>query len=325
MKKIIIILLWIIPTAVVKGQTGGNSVFTFLNLPVSSNAAAVGGYDISNCISGSNAVFSNPAQLNKDMHKNFSAGYIDYLADINRGAASYAYAVDSLKTFAAGIQYLHYGTFDQTGTAGENTGTFTCADYALAAGYSQQIFKHWRFGASLKIIYSELEIYKSWGILADLGVYYKDAESGLSAGAVIRNAGFQIKPYNQTRENPPFEISAGVSYLLAHAPIRASLTAIELQKPETDNNSSIGEDIANHFVVALEFFPESAVSLKTGCNIQRRNYLKTMENGMFSGMSIGIDIRLRRFAVEYSRQCFNAAGSTNLFSVELFINKFGTR
>ena len=80
---------------------------------------------------------------------------------------------------------------------------------------------------------SHLERYFSAGICVDIGAAYHNERLLFDAGLVIRNAGFQIKSYTGRGGEPlPFEIIAGATKRLAHAPFSFSLTLKHLEKPD---------------------------------------------------------------------------------------------
>ena len=165
------------------------------------------------------------------MDKSLAINYVNYFAGINYGMTMYSRSFPAIGNFAAGLTYLNYGSFKETDESGNITGTFTAAEYALSLIYSRNIDSLFTIGANLKPVLSHLEKYTSFGIALDVGASYHSRNKLFSAGLVIKNAGFQITSYaGEAREKLPFEIQAGVSQRLAHAPFRFSLTLRHLEK-----------------------------------------------------------------------------------------------
>ncbi|MBK9613722.1 hypothetical protein [Candidatus Amarobacter glycogenicus] len=87
-----------------------------------------------------------------------------------------------------------------------------------------------RYGVSVKMLYSQLESYNSFGMAADLGAVYVDTARLFTAALVMRNAGTQFKPFTENNyEDLPFEIDFALSKRLKHLPLRISFTMHDLQ------------------------------------------------------------------------------------------------
>ncbi len=108
----------------------------------------------------------------------------------------------------------------------------------------------------------------------DIGASYHNEDLLLDAGLVIRNAGFQLRSYTGNGGEPlPFEIIAGASKRLAHAPFRFTLTARHLEKPDmtydydTEDDTDpggFGEDILRHLALGAEILPSESFWIVQG-------------------------------------------------------------
>ncbi len=99
-------------------------------------------------------------------------------------------------------------------------------------------------GINLKPVLSHLERYFSAGICADIGAAWHNERLLLDAGLVIRNLGFQLKSYTgQGGEPLPFEIIAGATKRLAHAPFSFSMTVRHLERPDLTHDYDTGDEI----------------------------------------------------------------------------------
>jgi hypothetical protein len=223
-KSVYILLLSCIGTPLLS-QTGGDNVYEFLNLTHSGLVASLGGTNVSLLTGDLNMAYYNPALLRSSMDKSLAINYVNYFAGINYGMTMYSRSFPSVGNFAAGLTYLNYGSFRETDESGNITGTFSAAEYAFSLIYSRNIDSLFTVGINLKPVLSHLEKYTSFGAAFDIGAAYHSHNNLFSAGLVIRNAGLQITLYRgEVREKLPFEIQAGVSQRLAHAPFRFSLT-----------------------------------------------------------------------------------------------------
>jgi len=327
-------------------QFSGNSTYDFLNLASSARINALGGTQVGIIDSSELCLsFYNPATLMPKAHNHLSLNYIDFVSDIKIGYASYARYYESIGTFAAGIQYINYGKFEETLENGTFTGrTFGAADYALNLIFSRKIWNNFTAGIDLKPIYSSYETYNSFGIAADIGVSYIDSFGLFSAGLVFKNIGTQITNYqyvsNGIHEPLPFDIQFGISQRLGHAPFRFSVTLNKLynwkltdkstwdydHKSESENLPGSSDDIIRqfmrHVILGVEFIPSKNFSLGFGYNYQRKRELSVSSNPGAVGLSGGINLKISKFRFSYAIAKYHLSGISNTISVGLNLSEF---
>ena len=328
MKKLIPIIYILIFPFCLNAQTGGDNTYEFLNLTHSAFAAATGGLTVSQGRGDLSLPYFNPALLSSEMNNNISLSYSRYLAGINYGYAAYAFNGDSLNNYAAGISYINYGTFTAADESGNITGTFSAAEYAFNMIYSRRIDSSFTVGINIKPVLSHLEKYFSAGVCADFGVTYNNREHLFSTGLVVRNAGFQLKSYTADGSEPlPFEIQAGVTKGLAHAPLRFTLTLRHLEKYDMTHNygtegetntNSIGENLLRHMVLGVELLPAKSFWAAAGLNYQRRAELKTTARAGSAGFSWGFGFNTKILTLAFGRDTYHLAGAANHFSLVLY-------
>ena len=337
----------LLPALGVSGQLGGNSTYAFLNLTYSARIASLGGRVAAIPDDDLNLAFYNPSTLNDDMTGHLVLNYMNYFTDINFGYVSYARSVEGIGNFAGGLNYINYGKFIAADRVGTVTGEFRAAEYALNLIYSRDLDSLFRIGVNLKPVYSVMETYHSFGLVADLGLAYTSRDKLFSAGVVLRNAGFQLKPYYPGHREPvPFEILLGVSQKLRHAPFRFSLVVHDLQKPDLSYDDPsrsagefdpvtgepiprnkweiLGDNIMRHMIFGIEFTPLENFYLRAGYNYQRRQELKIASRTAMVGFSWGFGIRISKFNLSYGRASYHLAGASNLFSVSTNLSSFGS-
>jgi len=342
---ILTILILLLPGPV-KGQLGGKSTYAFLNLTHSARVAALGGKVVSMPGDDLNLPFHNPATLNQSMSNHLVMNYVNYFSDINFGYVSYARHFDGVGDFAGGLNYINYGKFIAADNVGNITGEFRAAEYSFNMIYSRAIDSLFRIGVNLKPVYSVLETYHSFGLLADIGLTYTSREQLFSAGLVFRNAGFQVKTYHDGHREPvPFEILLGVSQKLRHAPFRFSLVAHNLQKPDlsyedptqgagdvdpisgeavSENKwEKLADNVMRHLIFGIEFSPLENFYIRAGYNYQRRQELKISTRTAMVGFSWGFGVRISKFHLNYGRASYHLAGASNHFSISTDISSFG--
>ncbi len=206
-KKKILLIIFLSLHAVFVFSQAGRGVYRFLELPVSSRAAAVGGFNVSLRDNDVNFALMNPALLTEETHGVIGLNMANYLAGIKFGSAVYGHNLDENNFLSFGIQYIDYGKFAGYDELGQYTEDFTAKDMALYLNYARPLNDYFTAGATLKPIFSAYERYSSFGAAMDLGINYNTEL--ISAGLVIKNAGVQLKGYysdidGQHREPLPF-------------------------------------------------------------------------------------------------------------------------
>jgi hypothetical protein len=286
----------------------GHDAFAFLRLPVSTRVSALGGHNISVVEAEQLLVFHNPALLGGETDGWLSAGYLNYISDVNAGSAIFTRVAGQRGAWGAGITYFNYGDFKETSVDNVELGTFSMQDVAVHGFYSYDLSDSWRGGLSLKFLYSTLADYTSTGLAVDAGLSYFDAERDMSLGIVLKNVGAQLKPYYEERQRVPWDLQVGFSRRLAHAPFRLSLTALYLNRWKLAyfdsstimNDDSFVETALKHIVFGLEFLPSNNLWIGAGLNPKTMADMKLATGNVLGGFSLGAGLKVSRFNVSVS-------------------------
>lgn len=330
---------------------GGNSVYDFVNHPVSARAMATGGNLITVYDDDASLAYHNPALLNKSMRNMLVASTVIDFAGINHGYFGYTNHYSNLETnFQAGLQYITYGSFTMTDVTGAELGNFNAGEFAINIGASHQ-FDRYSFGGNYKLIYSKLESYTSIGNAIDLAAAYSDSSGSFTATLLLKNIGFQFKPYHaKSREPIPFEIQAGFSKRLKYVPFRISVVLHDLQKwniryddPNSfntdnvflgDSTNSDGkgkkagdffDNVGRHLILGGELYLGKALRVGFGYNHQRRAELKPDVKKGLAGFSFGVGIDIKQFSFNFARARYHAKAATTQFTVLVNIDQFKNR
>ena len=331
-KKVLHILLFSILMSPSFSQTGGDNIYEFLNLTHSGLVSSLGGSNVSIPDNNLNFAYHNPALLNSGMDKSLALNYVNYFAGINYGLAMYSRSYPGTGNFAAGLTYLNYGSFTETDASGIITGDFSAAEYAFSMIYSREIDSLFTVGVNFKPVLSTLEKYTSFGFAFDIGAAWHNRSNHFSAGLVIKNAGYQVTTYaGEPHQKLPFEIQAGVSQRLAHAPFRFSLTMKHLEKfdlthqynePAAPGNSDpvsseFTENLMRHIVLGAELIPHKNFYFCGGYNYQRRKELQVDSKVSTVGFSWGFGINTSLLDIEFGRAIYHLTGSSTHVSLIL--------
>jgi len=321
-------------------QIGGQNTYQFLNLPVSPRHAAMGGKNVTLNNYDPSSALNNPALINDEMDNQLAVNYMNFVGDVNYGTASYAYFFDRrTRVLQVGMTYVNYGTFDGFDENANSTGSFTGNEAALSVGYQQQLGRSdFHLGANVKLITSKLENFTSFGIASDIGLSYKYDRWDMIVSGVVRNLGYQLKPFNEIRENLPLEVIFGVSQKFRNLPFRWHVTIENMQewniafrntaRDETDLSGNVTEDdpgfFANIFrrtILGIEFFPDSGFNIQLGYNFRRGEELRIDEQRSFAGLSGGLSIKFNKVRINYSYTQFNRAANTSFFGVNIDLSR----
>ncbi len=288
----------------------GTSVYSFLRDDVGARAAALAGGFVT-ATDDANAMMYNPASLATLTTRRLSVGFFKHLMDINSGSAVLGTEIPGLGNVGAGVVYINYGEFKRTGDEGQDLGTFGAGELALTVGYGSQLDSSFNYGVNAKFIYSSIADAHSTGAAFDFGLQYTAVPKLLFIGASLRNAGTEISPYVNTREDLPLDLSVGASVYPEHLPATISVGFHRLTDAYDDFLSRFKQ-----FTVGAEFTASENVQLRFGYNNQRRQDLKLGSSGAgLAGLSAGIGISTGTYTIDYAFTSLGSVGGFHRFSV----------
>lgn len=337
MKRIVMIVVLLLALSVkTSAQVGGRGTYQFLNLPINPQISALGGKNITIQSDNPTNILSNPALLDDFMSKQLSINYMNYISDINYGTAAYAHDFgEKFGVFQAGIVHIDYGSFDGFDELGNATNSFGGNETAFSIGYAYKIpSSNLSFGANFKMISSRLEQYSSFGIATDFGLTYINPKTNWIASVVLRNAGQQIRAYDEVTESLPLELIIGLSKQLEKVPIRWHFTLENMQQLDisysnpaldqtdlegnvTEHNPSFFNNVLRHVIVGAELFPDSGFSPRIGYSFRRSEELSIANLPSFAGLTFGFMVKFNKVRFSYTFMRYNQAASSSFFGLDL--------
>lgn len=317
------------------GAQSGYSAYGFLDYPLASHANALGGTNISVVGRDLSMVTQNPALLGPELSDQLVLGFTHLQAGINHGNVLYANQLGTRGAWAAGVQYVDYGTFQETTADNQIIGSFGAKDMAFSAQVGYDITTRIRGGVTTRFLYSHYESYSALALGVDIGFNYYNEETDFSLACVARNLGGQLKPFDEIRESLPFSLDLGFSRSLRHAPFRFSVTAVDLThwKSKVRRNSdtettanqteknNFAKDLFRHLVFGIDYLPTEQFYLALGYNYKRRDDFSE-GGGFLTGLSGGAGIRIRMFDINASVAKYHRSGTSLMVGVTLLLNKF---
>ncbi|MCK0130990.1 type IX secretion system protein PorQ [Flavobacteriaceae bacterium F08102] len=335
MKSKSVLLIFLCLSTISFGQVGGEQIFNFLNVSTSARQSALGG-EVLTLYDDIDQPLWNPSTINRQLDNQLAVNYVDFLADINYGSASFAHLINRrIGIIHAGVTYVNYGKFIGADEFGNETGSFKARDLAISVGYAYRIPRtDFHVGANLKFINSSIENYTSNGVATDIALTYFNDLKPYIFSAVVRNIGYQVSVYDQLREPMPLEVVIGASYRVENVPLQWHITINNLQKwnvakPNPSNTQSTIEGDINeekisifdnafrHVTIGAEFFPDKGFNLRLGYNFRRAKELQLTETRTFAGLSAGFGLQMGKFKFNYAFTKFHPASNTNTFTIEI--------
>lgn len=288
----------------VEAQNESTTIFNFLNLPTSAHVTALGGANVSLYDEDASLLFQNPALMSNAPHRAINLGFFTYMQGIKAGNAAWTMASGERGTWGIGAQFVGYGTMKEMNVEGIEMGNFSALDMAISGGYSYTLTDHLAGGAIGKFVYSKYGPYTSVALAVDLGLNYLNADKGFSASLVAANLGGQVKPFANHREHLPIDLRVGITKQLAKAPIRFSITMVDLTRwtsrsyynPSRETEKA-GRILLNHFVLGVDIIPMDLFYISAGYNFRRAAELKAAGSTHGAGLSFGAGLNIKKFSL----------------------------
>ena len=314
---------------------GGSNGFNFIQLPNNPQLSALGGINISSRTSDIGLCFNNPALLRADMNGQLQAVFNSLYAGIKSYSLVAGYANEKLRTnFGMGVNYLDYGSLDQTDPSGNILGRFHPRDYLLQLFASRRYEEHWHYGLTIKFMQSKYGSFQSTALAMDAAGSYYDSSRLMQASIVIGNMGVQLQEFVAGNyEQLPFDIQIGLSKRLSKAPIQFSITAHHLYKfdlayndtlyngnPGQKSNLFTVDKVFQHFVFGAQFYIDEKIELSAGYNRLRRTELRVENsaNGL-TGCSMGLGFISRKLQIRYARSWYQNNIAYNQFGLNVVL------
>lgn len=301
------------------------SPFGFLEMPQSSHEAALGGRNVSVLSGDPSFVYSNPATLAGIGRRRLGLNVLTWMSGTTAAGAQFCDTVGRRGAYSVNARYINYGVSSMTDPTGTETGTFSSRDIALAGSYSYRLGERLIGGVSLRMLYSKYSFYSSFAMSADLGLLYHSKSGRFNAGVSFTNIGGQLKPFTDIYEYLPFDITAGVSFRLEHAPLQLSFTMDRLNKWNSgdfyapEGSLSDGEMLARHIMLGVDVLITDRIYASLGYNFRHAAELSTAGHKGLTGFTIGAGVDLNRISFGLSFGKFQVSSSSLLFNFALDI------
>lgn len=334
-KRIAVTLALVLGNFVSSAQVWGQNSFEFVNIASSARATGLGGLNVSLSNEDVNLARNNPALTSDTLAGYASFNFLSYFAGSNGISFVYQHDFEKYGSWFAGSNHIDYGDITGYDASGNGLGTFAAGETEIFLGTSHRI-RHFRLGASLRFLNSNLGAYSANAVALDIGGLFQHPTKHFTAGLVFKNVGIVLSEYSESsKSNLPFDIQAGVTFNPEHMPFRFSFTGHHLYKGDisssdpaqagTEGNLVVFDKVFRHVIVGAELLLTKNVNLRFGYNHLVRQELRLKEYTGGAGLSYGLMFRVKAFEFAYSRGGYHVAGGAHNFTLtadtKLFIRK----
>lgn len=316
-------------------QTGTNA-YSFLEIPTSAHALALGGSGIAIIDDDVSLSDQNPALIGPEIDKQLNFNYMYYYGASNFAGARFGNNVGERGGWAAGIRYLNYGSMTGYDPNGEETGKFTPMDMVFEGSFSHDITDRLRGGVSLKVVYSNYEQYTAFAMAADLGLNYYNENSDFSLSLTLKNMGGQLKRFADSHDRLPFNIELGMMTALGSSPFSLAITATHLNRwklpfyqhdkenPEKQQvlKSNFGSNLFRHLLFGLQYSPSDRFWVGLGYSYKVRTDMSTYHRSFLSGFSLGGGLKVKGFGVSVSYSQPHRSANTVMLNLSASFGEF---
>lgn len=264
---------------------------------------ALGGYNISVPDDDGSLLFQNPALMANVSDGAVNLSFLTYMRGCKAGNAAFVKGQGERGSWGVGAKFVGYGSMKETTVEGLEIGDFGALDLLLTGGYSYLLSEHWVGGVTGKFIYSKYAEFTSIGLAADVGLNYLDEVHDFSVSLVAANLGGQVKSFGDYHERLPMDLRIGFTKRLAEAPIRFSVTMVDLTRWSStyfynpDRDEKFGKILMNHFVVGVDVLPADFLYVSAGFNFRQASEMKAAGSSHGAGLCFGAGVNVKRFKV----------------------------
>ncbi len=268
----------------------------FVEIADNSKKNALGGNNIS---LDHGYFFINPALIKE---RSISINYLNYILDINSSSILFSDSSSFFGNYGVGVKYFSHGKFDGYDNFGNYNGEFYPKEYLLTFSKSYKISK-FSIGTNLKYFYSKLYNNSNSGLIIDLGANFTPfINKYFNIAIVFSNIGFLL---GENQIIIPSNIKIGTTFKPEYMPLRFSLTYMNSQKSYEKENFSLG----------IEVLLSKYLNIMLGYNLKNDSGFKLNSPDKLRGISYGIELKLKKFEIYYSRLILNSISNSNNISI----------
>ena len=91
----------------------------------------------------------------------------------------------------------------------------------------------------------------------------------------------------------------------------------DLSGNQTEENVGFLGNAIRHVILGAELFPERGFNIRLGYNFRRAEELRIVDQRSFSGLSVGIGVKLNKIRFSYTHARYTCASNTSFFGIHI--------
>ena len=305
-----------------------NTSFPILNFNTTARNSALGGINVGIFDHDPSTSIQLPSNLTPLQDGLLQMNYVNYFADSDIAILNYTFDQNKVGVLSTSLVYCNYGHFEYADPSGQFLDqTFSVNDIMFQLGHGRKLSDKLQIGINMKLAGSFYERYRSFALATDLSFTYFDKIKNFGSYFLVKNFGRQIMKFypSQVNYNLPFSLELGVNKKLKYAPIRFHATYRNIDRwnlvmiPE-NNFNSFRRTLFSHFIFGSELMFSENFHFRFGYNFLNRMELQPSARPGTSGLSWGIQLKIKKMMINFTNAKFHMSGTSNHFSIIRKIN-----
>ena len=305
-----------------------NTSFPILNFNTTARNSALGGINVGIFDHDPSTSIQLPSNLTPLQDGLLQMNYINYFADSDIAILNYTFDQKKVGVLSTSLVYCNYGYFEYADPSGQFLDqTFSVNDIMFQLGHGRKLSDKLQIGINMKLAGSFYERYRSFALATDLSLTYFDKIKNFGSYFLVKNLGRQIMKFypSQLNYKLPFSLELGVNKKLEYAPIRFHATYRNIERwnlvmmPE-NNFNSFRKTLFSHFIFGSELMFSENFHFRFGYNFLNRMELQPSARPGTSGLSWGVQLKIKKMMINFTNAKFHMSGTSNHFSIIRKIN-----
>ena len=305
-----------------------NTSFPILNFSTTARNSALGGINLGIFDHDPSTSIQLPSNLTPLQDGLLQMNYVNYFADSDIAILNYTFDQKKVGVLSTSLVYCNYGYFEYADPSGQFLDqTFSVNDIMFQLGHGRKLSDKLQIGINIKLAGSFYERYRSFALATDLSLTYFDKKKNLGSYFLVKNLGRQIMKFypSQLNYKLPFSLELGVNKKLEYAPIQFHATYRNIDRwnlvmmPE-NNFNSFRRTLFSHFIFGSELMFSENFHFRFGYNFLNRMELQPSARPGTSGLSWGVQLKIKKMMINFTNAKFHMSGTSNHFSIIRKIN-----
>lgn len=308
----LISLLFALPLGA-QNQDAGSTGFNTLKLLYSARANGMG-QAMTGRVMNYDAMQANPATMLRIPTDAVSSTFMDHFVGSGGGSLQYMKSKNIYSSWGVFINYWNSGAIERTdisasGELLELDDSFGAQNLIAGISTARFISPAVDLGASLKIIWDQIDDKQATAILVDAGLLHHTANEKIKIGLTARNLGLQTSYYTDKKykEGMPTTFSAGLGYDI----ITDGKLNLDIVKANGDNFTA---------KVGYEHQVHPNLALRAGFRSNAGDYYQGGGWSWTSGLSLGAGWTWKNLAIDYAVSSYGDLGIVNQLGIRYHFN-----